>query len=498
MSEDVESYATSAADLADIRGLYDYERPESACSFSSDASRAIGKPPLVPPKSEKALRRAQRLTTRRIKKEMSSKGVTSTTASIVTPPSSSEVCSSNGQAVASPHCSAPVSLTHAPIPGSRLPSDHHSPRHTAPSTFTLRPTHDSSAKHHSAIDSHPVVLPHASGPIPLPLIPPPATSAVPIPVSSPHATDPGFFPVPSPKIAPFSLPMTSPHANIPVSLPVTSPHANAPASMPTAPLLVPSPYTKTPVHLPVSTPHMTAHISIPHGSSDSGFIPQAISPKIVSHVPSSPTLHHHNYTAPVTQYHVESSYAHSYPLTQRRVMQDIGSGKYVQLNVRESGQGMSQHQPQHTYHQPPLQPMMQVNPQQPIHPPVTKGYTHYDGYNTHQQEYQPAGVPKRSPSGMSVPLSLPHEQQFINSDAYNSQAQQNGVEWDSPEQTPYMDTVNEKPKTLNTVYSPRSVHEPQESNTNGHESEPPVDGRCQPRNIITMSELEDFMEISDW
>ncbi|XP_053730836.1 titin [Synchiropus splendidus] len=499
MSEDVESYATSAADLADIRGLYDYERPESACSFSSDASRAIGKPPLVPPKSEKALRRAQRLTTRRIKKEMSSKGVTSTTASIVTPPSSSEVCSSNGQAVASPHCSAPVSLTHAPIPGSRLPSDHHSPRHTAPSTFTMRPTHDSSAKHHSAIDSHPVVLPHASGPIPLPLIPPPATSAVPIPVSSPHATDPGFFPVPSPhKIAPFSLPMTSPHANIPVSLPVTSPHANAPVSMPTAPLLVPSPYTKTPVHLPVSTPHMAAHISIPHGSSESGFIPQAISPKIVSHVPSSPTLHHHNYTAPVTQYHVESSYAHSYPLTQRRVMQDIGSGKYVQLNVRESGQGMSQHQPQHTYHQPPLQPMMQVNPQQPIHPPVTKGYTHYDGYNTRHQEYQPAGVPKRSPSGMSVPLSLPHEQQFINSDAYNSQAQQNGVEWDSPEQTPYMDTVNEKPKTLNTVYSPRSVHEPQESNTNGHESEPPVDARCQPRNIITMSELEDFMEISDW
>ncbi|XP_040905412.1 uncharacterized protein LOC121189391 isoform X2 [Toxotes jaculatrix] len=70
MSEDVESFATSAADLADIRGLYDYERPESACSFSSDVSRSLGKPPAVPPKSEKALRRAKRLTTRRIKKEL--------------------------------------------------------------------------------------------------------------------------------------------------------------------------------------------------------------------------------------------------------------------------------------------------------------------------------------------------------------------------------------------------------------------------------------------
>uniref|UniRef100_A0A672Q9E5 DUF4585 domain-containing protein n=1 Tax=Sinocyclocheilus grahami TaxID=75366 RepID=A0A672Q9E5_SINGR len=41
-----------------------YERPESACSDI----RPLGRPPVVPPKSEKALRRAQRLTTRRIKK----------------------------------------------------------------------------------------------------------------------------------------------------------------------------------------------------------------------------------------------------------------------------------------------------------------------------------------------------------------------------------------------------------------------------------------------
>ncbi|KAA0718054.1 hypothetical protein E1301_Tti001352 [Triplophysa tibetana] len=41
-----------------------YERPESACSDM----RPLGRPPTVPPKTEKALRRAQRLTTRRMKK----------------------------------------------------------------------------------------------------------------------------------------------------------------------------------------------------------------------------------------------------------------------------------------------------------------------------------------------------------------------------------------------------------------------------------------------
>ncbi|XP_026212497.1 uncharacterized protein LOC113159798 isoform X2 [Anabas testudineus] len=75
MSEDVESFATSATDLADVRALYDYDRPESACSFSSDVSRSLGKPPAVPPKSEKALQRAKRLTSRRIKKELSKAAV---------------------------------------------------------------------------------------------------------------------------------------------------------------------------------------------------------------------------------------------------------------------------------------------------------------------------------------------------------------------------------------------------------------------------------------
>uniref|UniRef100_A0A3B4Y9K1 DUF4585 domain-containing protein n=1 Tax=Seriola lalandi dorsalis TaxID=1841481 RepID=A0A3B4Y9K1_SERLL len=107
MSEDVESFATSAADLADLRGLFDYDRPESACSFSSDVSRSLGKPPAVPPKSEKALRRAKRLTTRRIKKELC-KSAADTPAGVEkpleevpsTPPSSStEVCSPNHHAV---------------------------------------------------------------------------------------------------------------------------------------------------------------------------------------------------------------------------------------------------------------------------------------------------------------------------------------------------------------------------------------------------------------
>uniref|UniRef100_A0A8C1K276 DUF4585 domain-containing protein n=1 Tax=Cyprinus carpio TaxID=7962 RepID=A0A8C1K276_CYPCA len=89
MSEDVENCAVSLTDVANIslafmpkheryRDTYQrpasacYERPESACyerpeSACSDI-RPLGRPPVVPPKSEKALRRAQRLTTRRMKK----------------------------------------------------------------------------------------------------------------------------------------------------------------------------------------------------------------------------------------------------------------------------------------------------------------------------------------------------------------------------------------------------------------------------------------------
>lgn len=89
MSENMENCAASLTDVADIslafmpknetyRNTYQrpasacYERPESACyerpeSACSDM-RPMGKPPTVPPKSEKALRRAQRLATRRMKK----------------------------------------------------------------------------------------------------------------------------------------------------------------------------------------------------------------------------------------------------------------------------------------------------------------------------------------------------------------------------------------------------------------------------------------------
>ncbi|XP_035256798.1 uncharacterized protein LOC118218315 [Anguilla anguilla] len=58
MSEDLESCGTSTYLENPC------ERPESACSDL----RPLGKPPTVPPKSEKALRRAKRLTTRRIKR----------------------------------------------------------------------------------------------------------------------------------------------------------------------------------------------------------------------------------------------------------------------------------------------------------------------------------------------------------------------------------------------------------------------------------------------
>ncbi|XP_061083591.1 cardiac-enriched FHL2-interacting protein [Conger conger] len=62
MSEDLESCGTSAMD--DRASLYSGDRPESACSDV----RPFGKPPSVPPKSERALLRAKKLTTRRIKK----------------------------------------------------------------------------------------------------------------------------------------------------------------------------------------------------------------------------------------------------------------------------------------------------------------------------------------------------------------------------------------------------------------------------------------------
>ncbi|XP_073338494.1 cardiac-enriched FHL2-interacting protein [Pagrus major] len=427
ISEDVESFATSAADLAELRGLYDYDRPESACSFSSDVSRSLGKPPAVPPKSEKALRRAQRLTTRRIKKELS-KGVADSAAGIKKPlqeasstpfSSSTEVCSSNRHAVASPHFSPPVSLAHAPAPGSSLPE------HQSHSSF----------------------------------------------YASPHAT------------GPISLPVASPHATAPVSLPVASPHVTGPAS---------------------------------HSSA-----------KIVADVPSSPTLHHANHPAPVTQYHVESGYPQAYPLTQRKVLQDLGSGqyfvvdvpvqvktktffdpetgKYVQLNVRESAKTTSRSQPQQTYLQPQLQPQINVKPQQQQPPsqnsPASKPHVLYQGFHGYPQGNQPAAVNSGSHNRSSAPVNLHTDQQ--ESHIYGYPAPEMGQNSEghrySPEKTPYMDTVNDKDKICDTVYN---THEcdtnSQLAGSSVCENGNPAHSRCQPRDIITMSELEDFMDLSDW
>ncbi|XP_037637279.1 uncharacterized protein LOC119495125 isoform X2 [Sebastes umbrosus] len=433
MSEDVESFATSATDLADIRGLYDDERPESACSFSSDVSRSLGKPPTVPPKSEKALRRAQRLTTRRIKKELSKVApdrparVEKSPQDVSSIPSSSiEVRSFSRQSVASPHFSSPVSLAHAPTLGSSLPSAH-TEQHSSHSSF----------------------------------------------YASPHAT------------GPISLPVASPHATAPVSLPVASPNAAAPAS------------------------HTAA-------------------PTTVAHVPSSPTLHHATHPAPVTQYHVESSYPHSYPLTQRKVLQDLGSGqyfvvdvpvqvktktffdpetgKYVQLNVRESGQSTSGPQIQQTYPQPQLQPQVQVKlQQQPQASPAGKPFVLYQGNHGYPQNYQPPAINHMS----SAPSTLHQDHQpDRESHGYGYPAPEVGQISEghrySPEKTPYMDTVNDKDKTYNPVYNTHGTYG-SECDTNSQlagssvcENDNSAPSQCQPLNIITMGELEDFMEVSDW
>ncbi|KAI9535276.1 hypothetical protein NQZ68_002830 [Dissostichus eleginoides] len=438
MSEDGESCATSAADLADLRGLYDYERPESACSYSSDMSRSMGKPPTVPPKSEKALRRAKRLTTRRIKKDISKTvadspvGVEKSLQEDANIPSSIEVCSNIRRAVASPHFSSPVSLAHAPAAGSGLASLH--------------------SKHQS---SHSYASPHATGPI--------------------------------------SLAAASPHATAPVSIPVAPPNAAGPAS------------------------HTSAL-------------------KTVAHVSSSPTLHHakHPAPAPVTQYHVESSYPHSYPMTQRKVLQDLGSGqyfvvdvpvqvktktffdpetgKYVQLNVRESGQSTSRAPPQQTYTQPQLQPQMQVKVQQQSQvSPAGKPFGVYQGNHGYPKDYQAPSINSVPSHSLSAPVTVHQNQQSVRqSHSYGHTAPEMGQNSDghcySPEKTPYMDTVNDKDKTYNTVYNTHGPYEPfPEFDTNSQLAGSPVcendnsaHSQSQTRDIISISELDDFMEMSDW
>ncbi|KAM8860372.1 cardiac-enriched FHL2-interacting protein isoform 1-T2 [Spinachia spinachia] len=425
MSEGGESFATSAADLVDVRGLCDYERPESACSFSSGASRSLGKPPTVPPKSDKALRRAQRLTTRRIRKESSKNeghaGVEKSLQEVSSAPSSSvEERFASGQVVASPHFASPVSLAHAPTSGSGFPS------------------------------------------------------LLTEPLSSPSS----FY--------------ASPHVTGPISLPVASPHAA---------------------------------VSLPDASTGT---------ETIAHVPPSPALYPANHQAPVAQYHVESSYPHSYPLTQRKVLQDLGSGqyflvdvpvtvktktffdpetgKYVQLNVRQSGQNYARPQRQQTYPQPQLQPQMHVKLQhQPPDRSASKLTGLHSGNHDYPRDYRPPTVTS-APCNSSSPPSTLHRDQgpAVEGHVHGYPARQMGQKCEghrySPEKTPYMDTAKDKVQTCNTVYNmhgpnewcPENDANSQHTGGSGGEDDNSAHSQCVPRDIITISELEDFMEMSDW
>uniref|UniRef100_A0A3B5PPF2 DUF4585 domain-containing protein n=1 Tax=Xiphophorus maculatus TaxID=8083 RepID=A0A3B5PPF2_XIPMA len=349
MSEDVESFATSAADLTEMHGLFDFDRSESTCSFSSDVSQSLGKPPAVPPKSEKALRRAQRLTSRRMKKELSKAegnppGVEKEVSSFPSSSSSSnEVCSSNHHVVASPHFSQPVSFALAP--------------------------------------------------------------------------------------------------------------------------------------------------------------------------------------------------SNNYPLTQRKVLQDLGSGqffvvdvpvqvkrktffdpetgKYVQLNVRQTGQNISQPQLHQKYQQAQGQQQLQGKQQPPSLSSVTtvasKPLRFYQGYHSSPQNYQAAVVNSVHESSSSVPAVL-HQNQQASRENISCRTPVPEIDQNSeghrysPEKTPYMDTVNDITKTYNLVNSTRDSCNPfPECDTNSPigkssvcENDHSTNLEYQPRDIIAISELEDFMEVSDW
>lgn len=420
MSEDVESFATSAADLADVRTLYEYERPESSCSFSSDMSRSLGKPPVVPPKSEKALRRAKRLTTRRIKKELSKVVVENPLEGSVMPSASStEVQSSSRTAVATPHSSPPVSLAYAPKQGSSLPSSHTEPQSSLPATA------------------------HATGPI--------------------------------------SVPAASSHVATSVSLPAASPHAI-------------------------------------------GTVTHANAPKTIANVPSSPTLHHISHQAPVAKYQFESSYPNSYPLTQRKVLQDVGSGqyfvvdmpvqvrtktffdpetgRYVQLKVRESARRPSQPQLQQPY--PPSQPQPHSVKLHHQDPPTVETGVFHQGYHRYPQGYQPADISTMPHSSFPVPGTLYQDQQPIRDNtscapAASEMGQDPEEHYYRPEKTPYMDTVNDLDRNHNTLeLFPESDANSQRAGSLVYKNDNSAHSQCGSRDIITMSELEDFMELSDW
>ncbi|KAJ3610116.1 hypothetical protein NHX12_022210 [Muraenolepis orangiensis] len=444
MSEDVESFATSAADLADFRGFGEYDRPGSACSFSSDVSRSLGKPPSVPPKSDMALKRAQRLTTRRVKKELTKtpeEGPGPEENALRTPASSSsssasELRSSYRHARASPHCSAPFSLSHAPA--SRAPS----PRAEMP-----------------VANRYPHASPHAIGS-----------------VTSPHSGGP----------------VSSPHAAMPVSIPVASPHATAPISFP-----VSSQHVAAPASLPLTSPRHALPASLP------------VAPQTIASTASSPVLRRRaTPTGPVKQYHVEPGYSQSYPLTQPKVLQDPGSGQYyvvdmpvqvktktffdpetgnyVQLNVRQSAHGGFRPLPQHTGYPQPQIPRLHVLSPARLYPQEAdpgESYVVYPGYPPGPQSMPVSTLPpQRSFSGMSIPETLPQAPQ--------SASQNYGYRSYNSEETPYMDTAYK----TGTIYDANKVHHPSDKRPEG---ETPAPSGLQPH-IITMSELEDFMDVSDW
>ncbi|XP_055757591.1 titin homolog [Salvelinus fontinalis] len=448
MSGDVESYATSVADLSDseFASRGGYSRPDSACSFISDVGRPLGKPPTVPPKSEKALRRAKRLTTRRIKKE--SKTETDSITDLVkkpvhavasVPSSPSELRSSNRHALASPHFAAPISLPLAPTHISSVPCS---------------PT-DSGSTHH-----------------------------------------PSF------------------HA---------SPHAKA----------------------PVSHPRVTTQ---------------------VASVPSSPTHHHHAHprhlvsplASPlnVPQYHVDPYYPSppslnlpqhfTQGLTQKKVLQDPGSGqyfvvdmpvqvktktffdpetrKYVQLNVRQSGQGGSLSQPQPQCYPQSLPEDSYTQPQPQTYPPYTQPQAHpasrpYVLYQGYPQRYQPMPVSSlpthRSLSGVSALVSPTQDPQPTEeSQGWAEEGERQGEGWNSQccegeeeimeretygqsysqEQTPYMDTAHDA-RTAHDSHAAYDTHNQLDKGAVDVEDTNPAPHR----DIITMSELEDFaMDSGDW
>ncbi|CAL8366416.1 unnamed protein product [Gadus morhua 'NCC'] len=496
VSEDVESFATSVGDMSDFRGFCDYDRPESACSFSSDVSRSLGKPPSVPPKSDKALRRALRLTTRRMKK-----GLMKTPEEAPAPEedplrsarssssSASELRSSYHHARASPHFSAPFSLPHAPPPASSTPSSYaetpaayrysHASPHATGSISTPHAAGSISTPHAAGSNS----TPHAAGSISTPH----AAGSI----STPHAAGP----------------VHSPHATLPVSTPFASAHTSAA-----------TPHVSAPAYPPVASPRRAPAA------------PPPAAPKPMASTPSSPVLRRRAVVTPVRQYHVEPGYAPSYPLTQPKVLQDPGSGqyyvvempvevqtktffdpetgKYVQLNVRQSARGGFQAPAQHAAYQQPriAQPQMHVQALPQAYPQVAtpgKSFVVYPGYPPGRQAVPVSTLPpQRSYSGMSLPETLPPPGQSARGGQNDSYHGYNA------EETPYMDTAYETDTICDTNKVHRGGYEKQpETRTDSrlqggsvsYENDTiPARSSQEQRDIIAMSELEDFMDVSDW